>query len=276
MLGCCPGFFGVGFMRLVISVAAAVLLSAGAASAGDIRAPTWTGFYIGGNIGGGQGHSNVHYTANDPGSLALFEAVPFTERSHFQNRPLGGLQAGYNFQFNPSWVIGIEADFNWTGLKAGSGSSGLNGLITTAVNQRIESFGTVRGRLGYLPAPNLLVFVTGGFAYAKVDSSATYSVPILGGAVVIAPAFSMNCIGPAVCASGSSSDLVGGWTIGGGFEYALWQNWTIKAEYLYIHLDGNALTETAHVFLPGTAPISFNADFRTDLNILRVGANYRF
>ena len=113
-----------------------------------------------------------------PGRSPCLKRSPLPSGAISRTGPSADCRPGYNFQFNPSWVIGIEADFNWTGLKAGSGSSGLNGLITTAVNQRIESFGTVRGRLGYLPAPNLLVFVTGGFAYAKVDSSATYSVPI--------------------------------------------------------------------------------------------------
>ncbi len=67
-----------------------------------------------------------------------------------------------------------------------------------------------------------------------------------------------------------------GWTLGGGLEYALWQKWTVKAEYLYVSLNGNSVTETA-LSSGGFLPASFNANFsRTNFNIVRVGLNYQF
>jgi outer membrane immunogenic protein len=67
-----------------------------------------------------------------------------------------------------------------------------------------------------------------------------------------------------------------GWTLGGGLEYAVWQRWTLKAEYLYVSLDSKSFTETS-VPAPGSGSASLVANFgRTTFNVGRVGVNYRF
>jgi outer membrane immunogenic protein len=67
-----------------------------------------------------------------------------------------------------------------------------------------------------------------------------------------------------------------GWTLGGGLEYAVWQKWTLKAEYLFVSLDSKSFTETS-VPVPGSASASIVANFsRTTFNVARVGVNYRF
>ncbi|MFG1377143.1 outer membrane protein [Xanthobacter autotrophicus] len=95
-----------------------------------VAAFTWTGFYIGANAGYGWG-STVN---SDPGGF------------------IGGFQAGYNFQFANPFVLGIETDFNFSGLSAGGYS--------------LDYLGTVRARLGW-SFDRVLVYGTGGFAYGQ-------------------------------------------------------------------------------------------------------------
>ena len=244
---------------------------------------SWTGFYAGGNVGAAWSRSNVNYAANDPLSAEIFFNAPFfappPSASVRDSSLFGGLQLGYNWQFAPAWLIGAEADFDWSGLK---GSATTGGpffppfTFANSVEQRVRWFGTVRGRLGYLPLPNLMVFVTGGFAFGRIEQSATYTTEA--GAVGSIPPFNFACIGAgAPCFAGSSKGTETGWTIGGGIEYALWQNWTIRGEYLHVSLASKSVTETAITPSPGFLPSSFNANFgRTNLDIARFALNYQF
>ena len=247
-----------------------------------VPAYSWTGFYFGANIGGGWSNKDVDYVPNDPLSTIFFytnnSAPPPASASN--SGLIGGLQLGYNWQLSPAWLIGVEADFDWTGVKGSTSTGGTSfaGVLSfsNAVEQKVKWFGTVRGRLGYLPAPNLLAFVTGGFAYGRVEQSGAYTT----NAVVIGflPPFSFLCSPNVPCFAGSSSHTAYGWTVGGGLEYALWQHWTIRGEYLYISLGNQSVTETATaVAAAGATPSSFNANFgRTNLNIARVALSYRF
>ena len=132
----------------------------------------------------------------------------------------------------------------------------------------------VRARLGFLPIDNLLLFGTGGFAYGRLERTASFSYPGSGYGLGIGGPPNVNCNAPATCFAGSSSDVATGWTVGGGVEYAVWQRWTVKAEYLYVSLKGDSVTEVA---LGVTQPASLTATFgRANFNIARVGANYRF
>jgi outer membrane immunogenic protein len=148
--------------------------------------------------------------------------------------------------------------------------------VTETVDERIKWFGTVRARLGYLPTDNLLTYVTGGFAYGRVDRSGSYVNNSALGILGTIGGFSFFCSGGQTCAAGSSSETATGWTVGGGLEYAFWQKWTVKAEYLYVSLESTSVTEIALTPVPGTLPSSFNANSRTNFNVARVGVNYRF
>ncbi|HET7849550.1 MAG TPA: outer membrane protein [Pseudolabrys sp.] len=283
-------------MRFVSSLALAGILSFGfipSALAADlpvkappapaIVAPTWTGFYVGANVGGGWGSRDVDFSPNDPATVTFFNPAAFDGApppgSFRSSGVLGGLQLGYNWQFNRTWLIGVETDFNWSGIK---GSEAIAGArfgalpITATVDERIKWFGTARARLGYLPAENLLAYVTGGFAYGRVEHSGSYFNNSVG-ASVIAPGFNFSCNTGTTCFAGSSSDTATGWVLGGGLEYAIWKNLTLKAEYLYVSLGSQPVTETALNFNPRSAPASFSANFsRTNFNVARVGLNYRF
>jgi outer membrane immunogenic protein len=236
----------------------------------------WTGFYIGGNVGGGWGTTNIGYVANDPGSAAAFGSNGTPNVSSVKTSGvLGGIQVGYNWQFAPTWVAGLEADFDWSGLK-NSGTTG-NFFVTGAgpfaatAKERIEWFGTARARLGYLPMNNFLTFVTGGLAYGRVNQSTAY-INNSGVNITFVGPPNLNCPPASTCLAGSSSTTAVGWTAGGGFEYAIAPKWTVKGEYLYVSLAGSAVTETQ-----SASASSINANFgRTNFNVARVGVNYRY
>ena len=163
------------------------------------------------------------------------------------NGTFGGLQTGYNYQFAPNWLVGIETDFQWSDLNGSSNGafSFVGGTVphTSSANERINWFGTVRGRAGYLVTPDLLVYGTGGLAYGEVEQQAT--VTNVSAISVVNSSF--TCVRNAVCATGSHSETHGGWTAGGGWEYLLsdnpFFNWpvTLKVEYLYVNLGENNL-----------------------------------
>jgi outer membrane immunogenic protein len=246
---------------------------------------TWTGFYIGGNGGYGWGHRNIDFSPNDPASAigfatAFYEPPPI---SFDMSGGLGGLQAGYNWQFSPRWLVGVEADFDWADMKGSGSSTGLAAGVapfTATVDEKIKWFGTVRGRLGFLPTPDLLAFVTGGLAYGKVERQGIYVNNAVGVAfVAVLDGFSFSCLpSGATCFSGSTNEMATGWTLGGGLEYALWGNVTLKAEYLYVSLESKSVVETALVLdTPGTKHSSITANYsRTTFNVARAGVNIRF
>jgi outer membrane immunogenic protein len=241
---------------------------------------SWTGWYVGANVGGGWGHRDVSFSfpANDP---ILADIVP-PAQSFSTSGVVGGLQLGYNWQLQPNWLLGFETDFDWSGMSGSStvvhdfkGSGSLP--FASTVDEDVKWFGTVRGRLGWLPWNNLLIYSTGGFAYGRVNHtgnlSGSFSRSVIGGPSFSCPNVTIPCF------AGPSGNTATGWTAGGGVEYALWQQWSLKLEYLYVSLASNGLTETA-LSVPSPAlnmPASFNANFsRTNFNVVRVGLNYQF
>ena len=141
-----------------------------------------------------------------------------------------------------------------------------------------NALGTVRARLGYLPTPNLLAFVTGGFAYGEVEQSGSYTTADATLGTLVRLGYGYDCSANVPCFSGSASDTAFGGAAGGGLEYAIAKNWTIRGEYLYVSLAGKSVIETATALPAGTTiPSSFTANFgRTNLNIVRAALNYRF
>jgi outer membrane immunogenic protein len=268
--------------------------------AAEVKAPVWTGFYIGANVGYGWSDPSVNFSPNDPTTTQLFApngaVVPggfglggaLAPISFNTSGALGGLQLGYNWQLVRNWVVGFETDFDWSDINGSGSTSGpITGFalppapaFAETVDERVEWFGTVRARLGYLPANNLLAYVTGGFAYGRVKHTGSY-VNTGAGALSITGlpgGFGVHCAPGATCFAGSSSGTATGWTAGGGFEYALWNNFTLKAEYLYVSLESKSLTQTAlAASIPGETPASFNANYgRTVINVARIGLNYHF
>jgi outer membrane immunogenic protein len=277
---------------LLRSLVLFVLVSSAQAADMPMKAPltpalSWTGFYFGANVGGGWGNQSVGYAPNDSNSAELFTAAngggpPAT--SFLSSGALAGVQAGYNWQTQRNWLIGVEADIDWSGIK-GSGSSSYLVFPTSLalpaaspINEQTLWFGTVRGRLGYLPTQNLLGYFTGGFAYGQIKHTGSY---INESGTAFGVGLGAECNADATCFAGSSTSTAVGWTVGGGLEYAVSQRLSIKAEYLYVSLGSTSLTETALVpaiGAPAGTPLSsINANFdHTNFNVVRIGSNFRF
>jgi outer membrane immunogenic protein len=155
------------------------------------------------------------------------------------NGGFGGGQLGYNWQgVGSPWVFGIEADASFGSI--GDDATVLGGRISSD----IKSFGTIRGRVGYA-VDRVLWYATGGAAWVNNDFDIT--VPGIG--------------------SFSSSNTHWGWTIGGGVEWAFYDAWSVKAEYLYINTDSKN-------YFTGILGPNFSLD--PDIHTVRVGLNYRF
>jgi outer membrane immunogenic protein len=258
------------------SVAIASLLAATSVFAADLPArtytkapvmvdPGWSGFYIGGNVGYSWGRSgNAETFSNLATGAALFTN---TSRNDV-NGVIGGGQVGYNWQ-SSNWLFGLEADIQGSGEKGSStiicvacGDGPSN--ITSNLTQKLDWFGTVRGRAGVLVTPAVLLYATGGLAYGEVETGGTITGPTLQAPLAT------------VALPGASSTRVG-WTAGAGVEGRISGNWTAKLEYLYMDLgtvDVGPTTTTIVNTLRRPVAVSYSSHF-TD-NILRVGLNYHF
>jgi outer membrane immunogenic protein len=286
-------------LLIAVATAASTIAFIQIASAADLPRPapvyappppapvySWTGFYVGGNIGYGWGSRTVNFTPNDFNAFISScgggggSTCP-PPASFDTNGVLGGLEAGYNWQFNQNWLLGIESDFNWSRFKGTGTDSFLivpvlfPGPSNFVASQNVEWFGTVRGRLGFLPTTNLLVYGTAGFAYGRVGENATLnSPPGLNGTGF---GFSFACVSGPNCFLGSSSRMATGWTAGTGLEYALSNNISVKGEYLYTSLGGDSVNVVAVANAALSSPSSFTAAFnRTSFNVVRVGLDYKF
>jgi len=168
------------------------------------QAYNWSGFYVGGHIGGGYAGSSWSDPITGAGSDD-FSSWGF----------LGGAQVGANAQFN-RLVLGVEGDFSWINAK-NSGTDSIGEALAT--NPQWTS--TVTGRIG-AAFDRLLVYGKGGLALAQDQSSLTD----LGGNMA------------------SDSVLRTGWTVGAGLEYALDDHWSAKIEYDYLGFGSQNMTFT--------------------------------
>jgi outer membrane immunogenic protein len=264
----------------------------------------WTGFYIGGNVGYSWGRSSTTEAFTD----ALTGTILSAATAKFDlNGVIGGGQAGYNWQRN-KWVFGLEGDIQASGEKgstnavcpgnttvftpAGATSTvaavssacslghggdtnigNVNGQpVTNALSEKIEWFGTFRGRIGPTITPTILAYVTGGLAYGSVKATDTVTATNLIGpqGVNTPPTFV-----PVFAAFGNSSTRVG-WTIGAGIEGVISGNWTAKLEYLYIDLGNISGSFVTPVIAPSGNFVTASYNSHITDNVLRVGVNYRW
>jgi outer membrane immunogenic protein len=252
--------------------------------------PSWSGFYGGIEFGGGWSNQGVTYSANDPAAAGLATGgqqplvSPYTVR---QSGPVGGFEAGYNWQVGSNWLLGLETDFSFAGMSGQASATstfsmplGAPLLQSTTTQQQTDWYGTARGRLGWLATPNLLLFGTGGLGYGRVSSSENLMLSYPTSGVLFTfnnGGFSFVCNFNTPCSLGASSAIKTGWTAGGGAEWLLDQHWSAKIEYQLVSLGTETVRVTAITTLgPGTTPASFSAIFRDQFNVVRLGLNYRF
>ena len=274
-----------------VAVVALMAVGTAAAQAADLptrkEAPpvfvpppfTWTGFYAGLNAGGiFRTGGNNSFSIFDPnasidGNFIANSLINNNNNGGSSTGFIGGGQAGYNWQTG-AFVLGVETDFDGTTLSRSFNNvgtpflgAGVPALLTgdfLSVNgkARLSWLGTTRGRVGYVVTPDnrLMIYGTGGVAYGGGSSN-----------------FSVFDSTTGSFFTGNPSSTRVGWTVGGGVEYALTNNWTIRGEYLYASL-GNTTFNTvgnvaANTFFPGVVA-SGKIDYK--FSIVRAAVNYKF
>jgi outer membrane immunogenic protein len=225
-------------MKRVLLVTASLAALAAPAAAADMRPITkappvpapiaqvynWTGFYIGGHVGGAFAGSET-ITGND-------------------GRFMGGGQLGFDYQFAPNWVVGIEGQYSWLPTNNNGGLAFAPAGLATLDTRGI---GSVTGRLGYTWGP-VLVYAKGGYAFSDNELNV-----------------SQFGVGVPYTTSGRNRD---GYTVGAGLEYMFAPNWSAKAEYQYY--DFGRTTFTAG------PPALVGTSFKNDEHTVKAGLNYRF
>lgn len=197
-----------------------------------IAAPaySWTGFYLGGHAG--YRWANADFTSGayvfDPDGPGPTAPIAFPARSegYHPKGAIVGVHGGYNYQFAPNWLLGLEGDWTW-----GNGSDSHNALLTvasadgnayrlnTTSEVKLGWQATIRGRLGYVQGPWLL-YGTGGVAFAHVKWSDANALAFVAGPLLAS-------------AASSASKTLTGFVVGGGVEYMFTRNWIGRVEYLY-------------------------------------------
>jgi len=199
----------------------------------------WNGFYVG-IVGGGAWNAASFTDLGDLGGTG----AQFTPGTTFWTPSISGAtlggQVGHNWQ-NGVFVYGLEADLNWASAK----SSALIGGFTTATTS-VDWFGTVRGRVGFVATPMLLMYLTGGLAIAHVHDT-------------------WNAFGPTL----NDATRVG-WTFGGGFEYMLGPNWTVRMEGLFAQFNKQDVSGPLGLVGP------YRTRFEHALTIARAGFSFKW
>jgi outer membrane immunogenic protein len=291
--------------RIFIGIAAVASLLATSAFAADLaprmytKAPPpvvaiydWTGFYLGGNIGYSWGRSSTTQTFSDSvtGAILNSTAIKFD-----MNGVIGGGQIGYNWQ-KSNWVFGLEGDIQGSGQKGstntvcpGGTATTLNSAcslghtgdttpfnvpafpVTNNLTEKLQWFGTVRGRIGPTITPTILAYVTGGLAYGQVSTTDTVS-----GINIVGPQGTNGSTLVPVAGTLSNSATKLGWTVGVGVEGMISGNWTAKIEYLYMDLGNVSGSFVTPIVAPSGAFVTSGYNSHITDNILRVGVNYRW
>jgi outer membrane immunogenic protein len=236
--------------------------------------PSWTGFYIGINGGGGWGSVDPSVSNIGPNSFFALANIPAVVGNGSQgfntSGALAGGQFGYLYQTGRA-ILGVEASFDWTNLR-GSRTIGptlypVNAPDNFTWNLRGSSdfMAMLLGRIGF-DMGTWYPYLTGGAAVAHLKYSANY----------------VETFYPTNVTNSFSHDTFG-WVVGGGAEFRVWQNWMIRGEYLHVEFDsfgGNGLIAcnpgvgACAAGAGNVTTFNYNVKFKQDLG--RVALSYRF
>jgi outer membrane immunogenic protein len=261
---------------------------------------TWTGMYVGANGGYFEGADNAVNVVGlpnpcnsptlgcqiGPGGTVPAPGPIYSNTSGLaatfntpvkQKGVLYGGQIGYNSQVATTIVVGVEADLQ--GISNNNDSVTLGSVTanpnypgfpvaqTATISSKLDYLGTLRARAGYLVTPSFLFYITGGLAYGKTELSTSITQNVN----------SLNLTGP-YAAAGTDSLMRFGGTIGGGLEWLITQNWSVKAEYLYVGLGTSSVNFNLINPLAGLnfSSATVVASTRFSENVARAGLNYHF
>ena len=256
--------------KFLLASVGALALTGSAALAADLpsRAPppvylppapifTWTGIYVGGQIGYAWTSGNNQFTGFDPafgdGGTFLTSSVGGTP-----NGVIGGANVGYNYQIN-QWVLGLEGDVNGTSLSNTSVATFADGTVVNA-HTSADIQGSIRGKVG-IAWDRALIYATGGVAFGGFNTDVSFANPAFG-----------------LFGSANRSITRVGWTVGGGIQYAVTNNWSVFAEYRYTNWGSISPGPFGGTPLlgPVVAPAFFNGSRTINQNQVQVGFDYKF
>ena len=269
-----------------IVAALGVIFGIGAAAAADLPrktvpmptpAWTWSGWYVGGNVGWGFGESSgTNLSVVNPGnagSIGVFLGAGFPGFSSGNLYPslqpsgvAGGLQFGFDRQFN-NVVLGAVADIQAAGFYA-SATKYTSSVLTAAnatetLTAKTDWFGTVRGKVGY-SFGNWMAYGTGGLAYGNVSSQLElFCTP--GGA---------GCGG--INFGGRNSEVRTGWAAGAGVAMKLTDSVNVGVEYLHIDLGRSSVTAVDLRVPQGFPTTTIAASQRFANDLVRTTINYKW
>jgi outer membrane immunogenic protein len=251
---------------------------------------SWSGFYIGGDVGGKWMDNPWTATSlrDPPGPLLGGVQLPIDGTSprnyDGQSARLGGY-LGYNWQFSPLWVVGVEADAAWAdsrnapkgGFPGCSSSSGLGcvagfnyapgapfGGDTTGVDMRWDA--SVRGRIGFLITPDVLLYGTGGVAWQHIEAT--------GNCGPFPSSFYCNGSTQPSPSSITQTTTLVGWTAGAGVEVHVADGWLVRAEYRYANFE---TWNSVFAFGPTDAgDNTYRFQLHPTTNIVTAGVAYKF
>lgn len=242
--------------------------------------PAWSGFYLGGHIGGAwtDWESETSFLA-----VPVAPAVGAPIRGAFPGPDstdgsfLAGVQAGYNWQFG-AFVLGGEADVSFLtadqeqaytipsaallGANLGSILGGPDGFVSNWTRS-VDWLATARLRFGYTVTPSVLLYATGGLAVGGLDSSVTFTGLVDDGTVRLVP----------VTSNRQWTQV--GYAVGAGGEAALTPNISVKLEYLFADL-GDATREIGTYLNVPCCLQTASVREQVTVQMLRFGVNYRF
>lgn len=250
----------------------------------------WQGFYAGLNAGYGFGAANNAQQSGwaNPAAFTPVFAAAFAGANSYMGRDIaqggfiGGGQVGYSYQYGQNFLFGFEADMQGAGISGQGTARGIGPASTEAdsvfvfgssdvIQAGINWMGTARGRMGYLIAPTVMMYVTGGLAYGGTylkTFPTTFATDNSG------------YVEPFTSTENAQQNFNVGWTAGGGTEWMMAPNWSIKGEALYYDLGSTSVSNTHYV-------ASSNAASRNPFGgsttrayyqgvIARAGVNYHF
>ena len=286
-----------------------------------ITPETWNGAYAGLNAGYGFGtNSAINSTNYEPAKTvfdlsgstnAVANALSINSRNS-QNGFVGGMQFGYNHILAQRFLIGIETDIQGANIYGtgygrgaglynlsdtiGSATGSLNGAVlgSQTIDAGVNYLGTLRGRMGYMLSPAVLLYGTAGFSYGGASAKVTnYAIDTFTGSGSVPNASGTFLLTSTYYGTNQQNQLLTGWNAGGGVEWMFMPNWSLKGEAIYWNL-GNMNVATNSVDISPaqsltistptnyTIPLISNslASGQTTINyqgiIARAGINYHF
>jgi opacity protein-like surface antigen/outer membrane receptor protein involved in Fe transport len=203
------------------------------------RAPIayqWAGPYVGANFGAAFSSGGGEHVLTPIGA----------DRTN-PSGALGGVQFGYNYLATPNWLIGLEAELDWTSAQGKANFVDPAGTASLSITSDHNWYDTLTGRLGYVMGP-LMLYGKGGAAWMNAD----YRMEVNSGLDGLTVA----------------SATRPGWTAGGGLEYMLGSRWSAKLEYDHLHFGSRELNFVN--------PFGNSVTVKSAVNEVKAGVNYHF